>query len=463
MPDQHTNTIAPEIFRAYDIRGIVGQGLDARSVQLIGQAIGTEALALGERSILVGADARLSSPQLSEALMTGLCASGCNVIDLGVIPTPLLYFATNVLATGSGVMLTGSHNPRDYNGIKIVLQKHTLADNKISRLRERIENNELTSGNGKRSKADIKPDYLAHIRNSIRLQKQFKIVLDCGNGVGGLVAPELFSMLGCEVIPLYCQPDGNFPHHHPDPTRSENLADLRAAVLTHHADLGIALDGDADRLGLCTDSGKLLNADHLLLAFAMDILPETPDACVVFDVKSSHHLARIISALGGVPVMCKSGHSYVKQKMQETDAVLGGEFSAHIFFKHRWFGFDDGMYAAVRFLELMDKYEASADMLLDRMPPSCSTPELFLPMPEERKFAVMHELRQQLRFNNATISLLDGVRADFDNGWGLIRASNTTPSLVLPFEADNETMLKQIQEQFRAALLAVIPNLQLPF
>jgi phosphomannomutase/phosphoglucomutase len=462
MPDQQ-HTIAPEIFRAYDIRGIVGQGLDAHSVQLIGQAIGSEALTLGEKSILVGADARLSSPQLSAALIAGLRASGCNVIDLGVIPTPLLYFGTHTLGVSSGVMLTGSHNPRDYNGIKVVLQKRTLADNKISRLRERIENKELLSGKGTYSKADIKADYLAHIRNSIRLQQKFKVVLDCGNGVGGLVAPELFTLLGCEVIPLYCQPDGNFPHHHPDPTRSENLADLQAAVLAHHADLGIALDGDADRLGLVTGTGKLLNADHLLMAFAMDILPENPDACVVFDVKSSHHLARIISASGGVPVMCKSGHSYVKQKLQETDALLGGEFSAHIFFKHRWFGFDDGMYAAVRFLELMDKYEASADALLDRMPQSYSTPELFIAMPEDRKFEVMNELKLQLVFKDATISLLDGVRADFDSGWGLIRASNTSPNLVLRFEADSETALKQIQEQFRTALKALLPNLQLPF
>ncbi len=462
MSDPHP-CISPEIFRAYDIRGILGHGLDADSVRLIGQAIGSEALALGEQSILVGADARLSSPQLSEALMAGLCASGCNVIDLGVIPTPLLYFGTHTLGTTSGVMLTGSHNPRDYNGIKIVLQQHTLADNKITRLRERIDTNELASGNGTRSKFDIKADYLAHIRNSIRLQQPFKVVLDCGNGVGGLVAPELFALLGCEVIPLYCDPDGNFPNHHPDPTRSENLQDLRAAVLDHHADLGIALDGDADRLGLVTGSGKLLNADHLLLAFAMDILPEHPDTCVVFDVKSSHHLARIISAYGGVPVMCKSGHSYVKQKMVETDALLGGEFSAHIFFKHRWFGFDDGMYAGVRFLELMDKYEASADDLLDRMPPSCSTPELFLAMPEARKFEVMNMLKQQLAFPGGALSLLDGVRADFEHGWGLIRASNTTPNLVLRFEADNPTALRQIQAQFRTALLALIPNLQLPF
>lgn len=457
------SVISPEIFRAYDIRGIVGKGLDEHSVRLIGQAIGTEAKALGESSLLVGRDARLSSPSLSQALIAGLCASGCNVIDLGEIPTPLLYFATHTLPTSSGVMLTGSHNPRDYNGIKIVLQKHTLADNQIARLRERIENNELSSGTGMVSHYDIAPEYLRYVQGSIQLQRPFKVVIDAGNGIGGKIAPQLFHSLGCEVIPLYCEPDGNFPHHHPDPTVAKNVVDLRAAVLKHNADLGIGLDGDADRLGLVSRSGKLLNADQLLMAFAMDILPDNPGACVVFDVKSSHHLARIISANGGVPVMCKSGHSFVKQKLAETDAVLGGEFSAHLFFKHRWFGFDDGIYAAARFLELMSKYDASADSLLERLPGSCSTPELFIPVEEAHKFALMETLKQQLAFDGANINLLDGVRADFANGWGLVRASNTTANLVLRFEADDEAALAAIQQQFRNALLAHNPALALPF
>ncbi|HTQ98508.1 MAG TPA: phosphomannomutase/phosphoglucomutase [Candidatus Acidoferrum sp.] len=455
--------ISAEIFRAYDIRGIVGQGLDADSVRLIGQAIASEARDLGEHSILVGRDARLSSPALSLALVEGLCNGGCNVIDLGVVPTPLLYFATQTLSSGSGVMITGSHNPRDYNGIKIVLQKRTLADNQIARLRERIEDNDLRTGNGSVSRHDIKPEYLGHIQRTLKLQKKFKVVIDAGNGVGGLIAPILFARLGCEVVPLYCEPDGNFPNHHPDPTREKNLKALKTTVLAEQADLGIGLDGDADRVGIVTASGKTLNADHLLMAFAMDILPDNPGACVVFDVKSSHHLGQIVTANGGVPVMCKSGHSFVKQKLVETDALLGGEFSAHIFFKHRWFGFDDGMYAAARFLELMDKYDAAADAILDRLPPSCSTPELFIPVAEAHKFELMAELTQQLSFPDAAVSLLDGVRADFDHGWGLIRASNTTPNLVLRFEADNAAELAGVQQQFRTALLAIKPELQLPF
>lgn len=460
-----TERVVPtaDIFRAYDIRGIVGQGLDAQGVYWIGRAIAAEALAIGERTILLGRDARLSSPQLAEALKSGLLASGCNVIDLGVVPTPLLYFATHTLASGSGVMLTGSHNPRDYNGIKIVLQRRALADNRIARLRERIENNELVEGAGSLTRHDIVPAYVRRIADDIRLTRRFKVVVDAGNGVGGLVAPALFAALGCEVVPLYCEPDGNFPHHHPDPTREKNVHDLQAAVLAHKADLGIGLDGDADRVGLVTGSGRILNADHLLLAFAMDILPDNPDGRVVFDVKSSHHLGRIVTALGGVPVMCKSGHSFVKQKMIETDGLLGGEFSAHIFFKHRWYGFDDGIYAAARFLELMARYDASADDLLDRMPQSCSTPELFIAVAEEDKFALMEQIRQTLGFADAHVSLLDGVRADFSNGWGLIRASNTTPNLVLRFEADNPAALLAIQQQFRAALLPLLPGAELPF
>ena len=456
-------TPAADIFRAYDIRGIVGQGLDEKGVEWIGRAIAAEALSVGESTILLGRDARLSSPSLAAALRKGLLASGCDVIDLGVVPTPLLYFATHTLATGSGVMLTGSHNPRDYNGIKIVLKQRALADNRIARLRKRIANNELVEGKGRLLQQNIVPAYLKQITNDIRLSRRFKVVVDAGNGVGGLVAPALFAALGCEVVPLYCEPDGNFPHHHPDPTREKNVRDLQATVQAHKADLGIGLDGDADRIGLVTASGRIINADHLLLAFAMDILPDNPGGRVVFDVKSSHHLGRIVTALGGVPVMCKSGHSFVKQKMVETAGLLGGEFSAHIFFKHRWYGFDDGMYAAARFLELMARYEASADELLDRMPPSSSTPELFIAVAETEKFAVMERITQSLAFADCQISLLDGVRADFGNGWALIRASNTTPNLVLRFEADNEQALLAIQQRFRAALLPLLPGAQLPF
>jgi len=456
-------TLSRAIFRAYDIRGIVGQGLDAHSVRLIGQAIGSEARAAGQDTVNTGADARLSSPELSRALQDGLLASGCNVVDLGIVPSPLLYFATHTLQSRSGVMLTGSHNPRDYNGIKIVLDRHTLADKQITRLYDRIIANELAQGKGTRTTHDIVPAYIDRIRSDLILARRFKVVIDCGNGVCGLIAPTLFSALGCDVVPLHCGPDGNFPNHHPDPTRPENLLDLQALVAQEQADLGIAFDGDGDRLGLVTGSGRIIDADHMLLAFVMDILPDNPGASVVFDVKSSHHLARVITAAEGKPVMCKSGHSFVKKKLVETEALLGGEFSAHIFFKHRWYGFDDGLYAAARFLELMGKYQASADDLLDRMPQSYSTPELFAAVPDADKFALMARLQAELSFAGASLNFLDGIRADFEHGWGLVRASNTTPNLVLRFEADNAAALQDIKASFRTALQQLAPELQLPF
>jgi phosphomannomutase/phosphoglucomutase len=455
--------IRRDIFRAYDIRGIVGQGLDATTVRLIGQAIGSEAIDIGERKLVVGCDARLSSPELFAALKTGILNSGCGIIDLGTVPTPLMYFATHTLIADSGVMLTGSHNPRDYNGIKIVLKRQTLADNQISHLYDRIVNKALHSGRGSRISFDIKQPYINAITSTIILQKSFKVVIDCGNGVAGLVAPALFAALGCTVIPLYCEVDGNFPNHHPDPTRYENLKHLIARVELEEADLGIALDGDADRLGLITGTGRVIDADYMLLAFAMDILQDNPGAHIVYDVKSSHHLANVITAAQGIPVMCKSGHSYVKQKLRETDALLGGEYSAHIFFKHRWYGFDDGMYAAARFLELMDKYDASAEQLLNKLPPSISTPELFVPVPEEAKFRLVDMFREHMRFDHARMNYLDGVRADFDFGWGLVRASNTTPSLVLRFEADSAAQLQFIESMFRTAINGLAPELKLPF
>ncbi len=455
--------IRRDIFRAYDIRGIVGQGLDAETVRLIGQAIGSEAIDVGERTLIVGADARLSSPELFAALKTGILSSGCGIIDLGTVPTPLMYFATHTLIADSGVMLTGSHNPRDYNGIKIVLKRQTLADNQISNLYDRIMTNTLHTGKGSKISFDIRQAYINAITSTISLNKTFKVVLDCGNGVAGLVAPILFTALGCTVIPLYCEVDGNFPNHHPDPTRHENLRDLIARVILEEADLGIALDGDADRLGLVTRNGAVLDADHMLLAFAMDILPDNPGARVVFDVKSSHHLARVVAAADGIPVMCKSGHSYVKQKLRETEALLGGEYSAHIFFKHRWYGFDDGMYAAARFLELMDKYQATAQQLLAKLPPSVSTPELFIPVAETEKFQLVEMLREHLHFELARMNYLDGIRADFNFGWGLIRASNTTPCLVTRFEADNATELEFLKDLFRTAIGKLAPELLLPF
>lgn len=455
--------IAANIFRAYDIRGIVGQGLDADSVRAIGQAVGSEVLDLGEDSLLVACDARLSSPALVTALVDGILEAGCNVVNLGVVPTPLLYFATHTLPQTCGVMLTGSHNPRDYNGIKVVLQRKALSVQRITRLRERIVDGELREGSGSCSTHDIVPAYLARVTSDLHYSQRFRVIIDAGNGVTGLVAPQLFRALDCEVEMLFCEPDGNFPNHHPDPTRAENLVQLRAAMQQQHYDLGIAFDGDGDRVILVTSDGQVIDADHMLLAFAMDILAEEPGAAVVFDVKSSYHLAHVISACGGIPVMCKSGHSFVKQQVLETDAALGGEYSAHIFFRHRWYGFDDGLYVAARFLELMDKYQATAQTLLERMPPSFSTPELFLPVSEDEKFELMAQLEKALRFPGASLNHLDGIRADFQQGWGLIRASNTTPNLVLRFEADDAAALQQIQQHFRNALTRLLPHHPLPF
>lgn len=456
-------TIAAGIFRAYDIRGIVGQGLDADSVHAIGQAIASEVLDLGEDTLIVARDARLSSSALGTALIDGALDAGCKVLDLGVVPTPLLYFATHTLPHSCGAMLTGSHNPRDYNGIKVVLQRKALAAERVTRLRERIVQGELRSGEGSFARQDIVPAYIARICGDIHYRRPFRVLIDAGNGVTGAVAPQLFRALGCTVDTLFCEPDGNFPNHHPDPTLPENLRQLQAALKPGLHDLGIAFDGDGDRVILLTPDGAVIDADHMLLAFAMDILADERGASIVFDVKSSHHLARVISACGGTPVMCKSGHSFVKQCVLETEAALGGEYSAHLFFRHRWYGFDDGLYVAARFLELMDKYQATAQDLLKRMPPSYSTPELFLPVAEDEKFELMHMLAQQLRFPGASLNHLDGIRADFDKGWGLIRASNTTPNLVLRFEADDPATFQQIQQQFRAALTRLLPRHPLPF
>ena len=458
-----TPPIASHIFRAYDIRGIVGEGLRPEVMRLLGRAIGSEALDLGESRLVLGADARLSSPGFRRAMRDGLLASGCDVIDIGTVPTPLLYFATHVLDAASGVMITGSHNPKDYNGVKIVLRRQCLADNQIRGLRDRILDRRLHEGAGRIERAAVEESYIDRIRGDLCLRPGMKVAIDCGNGVTGALAPRLFQALGCEVLPLYCEVDGNFPHHHPDPTVADNLRDLAALVRASGAELGIAFDGDGDRLGLVTAAGRVIDADRMMMCFIRDILPDNPGARVVFDVKSSSHLARLVGEAGGVPVLCRSGHSYVKRCMQESGALLGGEFSAHLFFGHRWYGFDDGLYAAARFLELMARLEISADALLDSLPASSSTPELFLPVEEERKFELMARLQDALRFEGADINTLDGLRADFPAGWGLLRPSNTTPNLVLRFEADTPRDLAEIQELFRSQILAVDSSLALPF
>lgn len=462
-----TASIPDNIFRAYDIRGIVNQGLDVPLMTLIGKAIASEALTQGEHCLVVAADARLSSPAFSQAMIAGIITTGCDVIHIGTVPTPLLYFATHhfakvgagPLTSRSGVMITGSHNPKNYNGVKIVLQNNCLAADQIQRLKQRIQAGDFHEGEGNVTTADVMPAYLKRIDADLCYSRPYRVVIDCGNGVAANCAPMLFAALGCEVEPLFCTTDGSFPNHHPDPTQAENLAALKTAVLETQADLGIAFDGDGDRVGLVSPGGHIIDADSMMLAFIADILPENPGASIVFDVKSSLQLKKLITRLGGTPVMCKSGHSFVKREMQATGALLGGEFSAHLFFRHRWYGFDDGMYAAARFLELLDRKNCSADTLLDSLGHRVSTPEIKLEVNEREKFSIMANLQENLEFPGALIIRVDGVRAETDKAWGLVRASNTTPNLVLRFEAESVQALQEIQETFKTAIGGLVPGL----
>ena len=447
--------IAPEIFRAYDIRGIVDDTLTADAVYQIGVAIGSEAQDKGEQSVLVARDGRLSSESLSNQLTRGLQDSGCDAIDLGALPTPALYFATQQLNTSSGVMVTGSHNPASYNGLKVVIGGKTLAEGRIQSLRRRIEQQQLRSGQGNYSTANIGAQYIDFVLGDIALAQPLKIVIDCGNGIAGVLAPRLFEELGCEVIPLYCEVDGRFPNHHPDPTVAENLQDLIKSVVSEQADLGLAFDGDGDRLGVVTASGQIVEADRLLMLFAQDVVSRNPGCDVIFDVKCTRHLNDIIASYGGRPVMWKSGHSLIKQKMQETGALLGGEYTGHIFFKERWFGFDDGLYSAARLVEIMSTTEPDLDRLLSQFPKPFSTPEIRIEVGDAHKFDIMKRFAKLADFGDGKISNIDGVRVDFPNGWGLIRASNTTPALILCFEGETEDNLEEIKQIFSEQLLKV--------
>jgi phosphomannomutase / phosphoglucomutase len=453
----------PAIFRAYDIRGVVDRNFTPEVVYEIGRAVGSEARTRGETSIMVGRDGRLSGPDLQDALMRGLRASGIDVRDVGQVPTPVLYFAAHALDTRSGVMLTGSHNPPEYNGVKVVLAGETLHNEGIQQLRERIESGRFETGNGGYEKRAVLDQYVERVRKDVQLAKPMKVVVDCGNGVAGVVAPALLEGLGCKVVPLFCEVDGRFPHHHPDPSKPENLADLILAVRENGADIGLAFDGDGDRLGVVDTEGTIIWPDRLLMLFAMDILGRNPGAEVIYDVKSSAHLPKIIRDFGGSPEMWKTGHSLIKARMQETGAILAGEMSGHVFFKDRWFGFDDALYAAARLLEILSNDLRPSSKVFAALPDAYCTPQLSLPMPEGRPQRYMDEFMGKARFEGAEIITIDGVRAEFADGWGLVRASNTTPSLVIRFEADTEQALKRIQELFRKAMLATDPKLELPF
>jgi phosphomannomutase/phosphoglucomutase len=459
-------TVDPVIFRAYDVRGVVGKSLTKEVARLLGQAIGTVMHEKGLPEIVVGRDGRLSGPELASALCDGLREAGIDVIELGAVPTPVVYYAAYRFNTGCGVAVTGSHNPPDYNGFKIVVGGETLSEGAIQDLYQRIVGNQLErGGKGNLRHVDVIPDYIERITSDVQAERRLKVVIDSGNGIAGAVAPQVLEGIGCEVIPLYCDVDGTFPNHHPDPSDPHNLEDLIFAVKQTGADLGIAFDGDGDRLGVVTRDGEIIFPDRTLMLFARDVLSRQPGATVIYDVKCTGHLKGVILDAGGSPMMWRSGHSLIKAKMRDTGAELAGEMSGHFFFKERWYGFDDGIYAGARLMEILagDLEERTPEELFATCPKGVSTPELKVEMDEGAHYRFIEAFRQQATFGDATLTTIDGVRADWSDGWGLVRASNTTPTLVLRFDADNEAALARIKKIFRAQLLAVDPSLKLPF
>ena len=452
-----------EIFKAYDIRGIVDKSLTETVTEQIGQAIGTEATLAGDRSVVIGRDGRLSGPSLATALSEGIRSTGCDVVDIGMVPTPVTYFATHHLETGSAVSITGSHNPPEYNGLKVMIAGETLAGDRIQMLRKRIEEQDLLSGNGSHHQESVTEAYVARITGDITLQRPLKVVLDCGNGVGGSIAPRVLKEIGCDVTELFSDVDGTFPNHHPDPSQPENLNDLIEMVITTRADFGMALDGDGDRLGVVSATGDIIFADRQLLLFARDVLSRHPGAEIIYDVKCSKVLPDAIRESGGLPTMWKTGHSFIKAKLKESGAILAGEMSGHIFFKERWYGFDDGIYAAARLCELLSAQDDPPTAVFKSIPELVSTPELRLEMEEGEHHALVEQFVRNARFPTGEICTIDGIRVDFKTGFGLARASNTTSTVILRFEADRQQQLTEIQEQFRTQLLALRPELNLPF
>ena len=452
-----------EVFKAYDIRGIVGKSLTPDVVRRVGHALGSLALEQGLSAIAVGRDGRLSGPELAGVLMDGIVAAGCDAIDVGCVPTPVTYFAAYELGCDSCVSVTGSHNPPDYNGLKMVIGGTTLALDAIQQLRARAGSGDLRHGSGQRRTADVRAAYVERIASDVKLARPLKIVMDCGNGVAGAVAPELFSRLGCEVVQLYCEVDGSFPNHHPDPSKPENLKDVITALRETDAELGIAFDGDGDRLGVVTRDGEIIYPDRQLMLFAADVLARVPGGQIIYDVKCTRLLAPWIRRHGGQPLMWNTGHALVKAKLKETGAPLAGEMSGHTFFKERWYGFDDGLYAGARLLEILSR-SADACAPLKALPDSPSTPELNLKMAEGEPFALIDKLKAEGRFAGATERItIDGLRVEYPDGFGLARPSNTTPVVVLRFEADTPAALARIQAEFRQAITAVWPGVALPF
>lgn len=452
-----------EIFKAYDIRGIVGKTLTPQVVEAIGHALGSEAVARKQTTMVVGRDGRLSGAELSAALARGIQKSGIDVIDIGMVATPIVYFGAYHLDANSCVMVTGSHNPPDYNGLKMVIGGETLAGDTIQSLRMRLENNDLAHGAGTYAKKDIGEAYLNRIASDVKLKRKMKIIVDCGNGSPGAFAPELYRRLGCDVIPLFCDVDGTFPNHHPDPSQPENLQDVIHALKTTDAEIGLAFDGDGDRLGVVTKNGQIIYPDRQLMLFAADVLSRNNGAEIIYDVKCTRNLKPWIEKHGGKATMWKTGHSLVKSKMKQTGAALAGEMSGHVFFKERWYGFDDGMYAGARLLEILSGVE-DINATLHDLPDAISTPELQIKLGEGENFNIISRLQKEAQFTNPReVITIDGLRVEYADGFGLARSSNTTPVIVLRFEADNEAALKRIQNDFRRVLLAAKPDAALPF
>ncbi len=459
--------IEPSIFKAYDIRGIVGRSLTAEVVREVGRAVASEAKALGQKAFVIGRDGRLSGPDFAKALAEGIQSAGLDVIDLGMVATPMVYFAAVELGTQCGVMVTGSHNPPEYNGLKMVVAGDAIYGERIQALHQRIVENRFESGSGAYSTHDSSEAYYARIVGDVKMTSPLKIAVDCGNGVAGAFAPTLFRKMGCEVVELFCEVDGTFPNHHPDPAHPENLEDLIRHLANSDTEIGLAFDGDGDRLGVVTKDGQIIYPDRQLMLFAADVLTRHPGGEIIYDVKCTRNIAPWVEERGGRALMWKTGHSLIKAKLKETGAPLGGEMSGHIFFKDRWYGFDDGMYAGARLIEILTKAKAGGGNpsdLLNALPNSISTPELQWKLAEGENFTLIDRLQKEAKFEGAeSVSMIDGLRVEYADGFGLARSSNTTPVIVLRFESDTDQGLARIQKDFRRVLESVKPGASLPF
>lgn len=455
--------LSREIFRAYDIRGVIDKTLDSSIARSVGQAVGSLALERDASPVVVARDGRLSGPYLMEGMIEGIVSTGCDVLDIGAVPTGVLYYAAHEMGAGSGVMITGSHNPPDYNGFKVMVAGDTLHGEAIVGLYERITAANLKTGEGEVTRKDVVQDYIKRIASDIKVEKPMRIVIDCGNGIGGACAADTLRAIGVEVLPLFDEVDGTFPNHHPDPSDPENLVDLIESVRLMDADLGLALDGDADRLGVVTLAGEIIFPDRVMMLLALDVLDRNPGATIIYDVKCTQHLPEVIREAGGNPVMYKTGHSLIKAKMKEIGSPFAGEMSGHFFFGERWYGVDDGIYAAARLLEILGGTETPPEAILNALPSSYSTPELKVQMEEGQNHPFVEVFQLKARFVDAEVNTIDGLRADFSDGWGLVRASNTTPILVVRFDADSEQALERIKTVFRTQMLEINPDLELPF